>query len=129
LVDNNILHLSSKTAEDLSNEIVLLADEIEHYRTMITSEQCLDLDQNLFHRTFDNQYHQQFLANTQSNYSVLSFLQQSTSMDMSLLVTADFSSQMQSTLFTSTVQQQQQSSSNGGKVADVGKFEACDSMD
>ena len=129
LVDNNILHLSSKTAEDLSNEIVLLADEIEHYRTMITSEQSLDLDQNIFHRTFDNQYHQQFLANTQSNYSVLSFLQQSSSMDMSLFVTADFSSQMQSTLFTSTVQQQQQSSSNGGKAADVGQWEECHSMD
>ena len=118
LVDKNVLHVSSKSAEDLSKEIVLLAEEIEHYRMLLSSEPSLDLEASIFHRTFDNQYQQQFLANTQSNYSVLSFLQQSSSMDMSLLGTADFSSQMQSTLFTSTVQQ---STSNGGKVADVGE--------
>ena len=117
LVDNNILQLSSKSAEDLSNEIVSLAEEIEHYRTIINS----DLDPNLLHRNFDSQYHQQFLSNTQSNYSVLSFLQQSTSMDMSLLLANEFSNPLQSTLITSTIQQQQQTSTNGGKLADVGQ--------
>ena len=115
LIDNNILHLSSKTGEELSSEILYLADEIERYKTMINTE---NLDQNLFNINLDNQYHQQLLSNTQSNYSVISFLQQSTSMDMSLLVTNEMSNQLQSTLFTSTIQQS--STTNGGKSADVG---------
>lgn len=116
LIDNNILTLSSKSGEDLSNEIVSLADEIEHYKTMITSE---NVDQTISNLNFDNQYHQQLLSNTQSNYSVISFLQQSTSMEMSLLTTNEMSNQMQSTLFTSTIQQA--SATNGGKAADLGK--------
>lgn len=116
LIDNNILTLSSKTGEDLSNEIVSLADEIEHYKTIIMSE---NVDQMMFSLNFDNQYHQQLLSNTQSNYSVISFLQQSTSMEMSLLTTNELSNQMQSTLFTSTIQQT--STTNGGKAADLGK--------
>jgi len=119
LIDNNILKLSSKTGEELSNEILYLADEIEHYRTMITTDNNNDIDQNLLNINLDNQYHQQLLSNTQSNYSVISFLQQSTSMDMSLLGTNDCSNQMQSTLFTSTIQQQQTTTA-AGKMADVG---------
>jgi hypothetical protein len=119
LIDNNILKLSSKTGEELSNEILYLADEIEHYRTMITTDNNNDIDQNLLNVNLDNQYHQQLLSNTQSNYSVISFLQQSTSMDMSLLGTNDCSNQMQSTLFTSTIQQQQTTAA-AGKMADVG---------
>jgi len=117
LIDNNILNLTSKTGEELSNEILYLADEIEHYKTMINTE---NLDQNFLSVNLDNQYHQQLLCNTQSNYSVISFLQQSTSMDMSLLMNNDISNQIQSTLFTSTMQQT--SATNGGKMADVGPF-------
>jgi hypothetical protein len=121
LIDNNILNFSSKTGEQLSNEILLLADEIEHYRTMILSDNNNDIDQNLLNINFDHQHQQQLISNTQSNYSVISFLQQSTSMDISLLANNDFSNQMQSTLFTSTIQQQQQTSTMGGKLADVGR--------
>ncbi len=117
LIDNNILNLTSKTGEELSNEILYLADEIEHYKTMINTE---NLDQNFLSVNLDNQYHQQLLCNTQSNYSVISFLQQSTSMDMSLLMNNDISNQIQSTLFTSTMQQT--SATNGGKMADLGPF-------
>ena len=127
LIDNNILQLSSKTADELSTEILSLAEDIEHYRTMINTDQHHDLDQNSLHLNIDNQYQQQFLSNTQSNYSVISFLQQSSSMDMSLLITNDFGSQMQSTLVTSSIQQQQTSTS-GGKAADVGtSLPECDS--
>jgi len=57
------------------------------------------------------------LSNTQLNYSVISFLQQSISMDMSLLTTNDLSNQNQSTiLITST----QQTSNTTGKTADIG---------
>lgn len=124
LVDNNIIQLSEKSAEDLSNEIVSLADEIEHYRTMINNENYDDVDPKFLHRNFESQYHQQYLSNTQSNYSVLSFLQQSTSMDMSLLMINDSTNpNIQSTLITSTIQQQQQqTSTNGGKLADIGVF-------
>jgi hypothetical protein len=41
-------------------------------------------------------------------------------MDMSLLVNNDISNQIQSTLFTSTMQQT--SATNGGKMADLGPF-------
>lgn len=120
LIDNKILQLSSKSADELSSEIISLAEEIEHYRMMINnSEHTSDVEQHFFQRSLDNPYHNPFLANTQSNYSVLSFLQTSTSMDMSLLATNDLSSQIQSTLFTSTIQQQQ-NSANGGKPADLG---------
>jgi hypothetical protein len=114
LIDNNILKNSPKTGEELSNEILSLADEIEHYKTMINN----DIDQNLLNINLDNQYHQQLLSNTQSNYSVISFLQQSTSMDMSLLNTNEISNQIQSTFFTSTIQQT--TTTNGGKMSDVG---------
>jgi hypothetical protein len=113
LIDNNNLKFSSKTGEEVSNEIVFLADEIEHYRTTINTD---NLDQNFLNVNLDNQYHQQLLSNTQSNYSVISFLQQSTSMEMSLLTTNEFTNQMQSTLFTST------QTTTGGKTADVGPF-------
>ncbi|CAF2691543.1 unnamed protein product [Rotaria sp. Silwood2] len=73
------------------------------------------------HNCLNNQYHLQFLTNTQSNYSFMSFLQQSTSMDMSVLATNDLSNQMQSTLFTASIQQQQSTTSNG-KSADIGPF-------
>ncbi|CAF4814598.1 unnamed protein product, partial [Rotaria sp. Silwood2] len=118
LIDNNILKFSSKTGEELSNEILHLADEIEHYKTMIKIDNNNDIDQNLININLDNQYHQQLLSNTQSNYSVISFLQQSTSMDISLLGTNDLSNQIQSTLMTSTVQQS--TTTSAGKMADVG---------
>ncbi|CAF4475544.1 unnamed protein product, partial [Rotaria magnacalcarata] len=54
-----------------------------------------------------------------SNYSVMSFLQQSTSMDMSLLAINDLSNQIQSNIFTSSIQPQQ-TSINNGKPADIG---------
>ncbi|CAF4129531.1 unnamed protein product, partial [Rotaria magnacalcarata] len=117
LIDNKILNFSSKSGEELSNDILHLADEIEHYKTMIKTDNNNEIDQNFLSINLDNQYHQQWLSNTQSNYSVISFLQQSTSMDMSLLVTNDFSSQIQSTLITSTVQQQ--TTTPAGKRADV----------
>jgi len=124
LIDNNILKLSSKTGEELSNEILYLAEEIEHYRTMITTDNNNDMDQNLLNVNLDNQYHQQLLSNTQSNYSVISFLQQSTSMDMSLLInTNEISNQIQSTFLTSTIQQT--TTTTGGKMADVGKIISC----
>ncbi|CAM4917867.1 unnamed protein product, partial [Rotaria socialis] len=120
LIDNKILNLPSKSGEELSNDILHLADEIEHYKTMIKTDNNNEIDQNFLSVNLDNQYQQQWLSNTQSNYSVTSFLQQSTSMDMSLLVTNDFSSQIQSTLITSTVQQQ--TTTPAGKRADVGPF-------
>ncbi|UJR16017.1 hypothetical protein I4U23_002931 [Adineta vaga] len=125
LIDNNILKLSSRTGEELTNEITQLADEIDHYRTKISTDNNNEMEQSLLTINLDNQYHQQLLTNTQSNYSVISFLQQSTSMDISLLATNDYSSQMQSALFTSTFQQQQQQQSTTGasaKMADVGPF-------
>jgi len=115
LIDNNILKFSSKTGEELSNEILFLADEIEHYKTIITTDNINDIDLNI---NLDNQYHQQLLSNTQSNYSVISFLQQSTSMDISQLTPNDLSNQIQSTLFSSTIQQT--TSTTGGKMSDVG---------
>ncbi|CAF3378729.1 unnamed protein product [Rotaria sp. Silwood1] len=118
LIDNNILKFSSKTGEELSSEILHLADEIEHYKTMIKIDNNNDIDQNLLNVNLDNQYHQQLLTNTQSNYSVISFLQQSTSMDISVLGTSDMTNQIQSTLITSTVQQQ--TTTPAGKMADVG---------
>ena len=121
LIDNNVLRLSSKTGEELTNEIVHLADEIDHYRTKITTEGNDGMDQSLLNMNLDNQYHQQLLSNTQSNYSVVSFLQQSTSMEMSLLAANEYASQVQSTLFTSTVQQQQ-TGGNAAKMADVGTY-------
>ena len=117
LIDSNILTCSSKTGEELSTEILSLADEIEHYKTMMINSESLE--QSFFNLNFDNQYHQQLLANTQSNYSVISFLPQSTSMEMSLLTANEMSNQIQSTLFTSTIQQT--STTNSGKAADVGK--------
>ncbi|CAF1069854.1 unnamed protein product [Adineta ricciae] len=122
LIDNNVLKLSSKSGEELTNEIVHLANEIDHYRTKISTESSNEMEQSLLGINLDNQYHQQLLSNTQSNYSVISFLQQSTSMDMSLLATNEYSSQIQSTLFTSTVQQQQTSTGPSAKMADVGPF-------
>jgi hypothetical protein len=111
LIDNNRVKISSKTGEDLSNEILLLAEQIEQYRTIIPTDHSNDTDVN-------NQYQSQFLSNAQSNYSVISFLQQSTSMDMSLLNLNDLSNQIQqSTIFTTNVPQ---TSSTGGKPADIG---------
>ncbi|CAF2512307.1 unnamed protein product [Rotaria sp. Silwood2] len=114
LIDNKYLKISTKTGEDLSNEILLLAEQIEQHRTIIITDYNHNID-------IDNQYHLQFLTNTQSNYSFMSFLQQSTSMDMSVLATNDLSNQMQSTLFTASIQQQQSTTSNG-KSADIGPF-------
>jgi hypothetical protein len=111
LIDNNSLKFSSKTGEELSNEILLLAEQIEQYRTIIITDHSNDTN-------VDNQYQSQFLSNTQSNYSVISFLQPSISMDMSLLATNDLLNQTQSTIFTSTIQQQ--TSTTSGKTADIG---------
>jgi hypothetical protein len=108
LIDNKYVKISLKTGEELSNEIFLLSEQIEQYRTKILTEQNND-------NHLDNQHHLQLLSNTQSNYSVISFLQQSISMDMSLLTTNDLSNQIQST-YT------QQTSTIGGKTADIGMF-------
>jgi len=108
LVDNNILKVSSETGDELLNEIVLLA---EQYRTIIITDQGNNIDA-------DKSYHSQFLSTAQSNYS---FLQQSTSMDMSLLTPNDLSNQIQSTIFTTSIYQQQ-TSIIGGKLADIGMF-------
>jgi hypothetical protein len=110
LIDNHYLTISSKTAEALSNEILLLAEQIEQYRTIILAD----------HTDSDNQYLPQILSNTQSNYSVISFLQQSISMDTSLLNTNDLSNQIQSTIFTTSIQQQ--TSTTATKTADIGMF-------
>jgi len=110
LIDNKFLKISSQTGEDILNEIHLLAEQIEQYRTKLLIDHNNDTD-------FDNQSQAQFLTNTQLNYSVISFLQQSISMDMSLLTTNDLSNQNQSTiLITST----QQTSNTTGKTADIG---------
>jgi hypothetical protein len=115
LVDNNILKVSSKTGDDLLNEIVLLAEQIEQYRIITSTDHGNNIDA-------DKSYHSQFLSTAQSNYSFISFLQQSTSMDMSLLTPNDLSNQIQSTIFTTSIQQQQQTSIIGGKLADIGMF-------
>ncbi|CAF0915175.1 unnamed protein product [Rotaria sp. Silwood1] len=114
LIDNKYLKISSKTGDDISNELLLLAEQIEQYRTIIVTDYNHNID-------LDNQYHLQLLTNTQSNYSFMSFLQQSTSMDISLLATNDLSNPMQSTLFTTSILQQQSSTTNG-KSADIGPF-------
>jgi len=111
LVDKNILKVSSKTGDELLNEIVLLAEQIEQYRTIIITDPGNNIDA-------DKSYHSQFLSTAQSNYS---FLQQSTSMDMSLLTPNDLSNQIQSTIFTTSIYQQQ-TSIIGGKLADIGMF-------
>ena len=107
LIDNKYLTMSSKTGEDLSNEILFLAEQIEQYRTIIQADHTNDID-------LDNQYHLQFLSNTQSNYSVISFLQQSISMDMSILTPNELANQIQSINI-------QQTSTIGDKTADIGK--------
>ena len=116
LIDNNILEHESKTGEELSHEILILANEIEHYKTIVTTNHN-DIDQNSLN---SNLYHQGLLSNTQSNYSIISFLQQSTSMDMSLLSTNDFSSQLQANLIASTAPQPIITSAE--KKADVGMY-------
>jgi len=98
LVDNKYVKQSNQTSEQLYNEIVSFADNIEQEST---------------HR---NECDEKPL-NTRSNYSVLSFLQQSTSMDMSILGLNDFSSQIQSTINL----QQLQTSMIDSKPADIGK--------
>ncbi|CAF1111726.1 unnamed protein product [Rotaria sordida] len=114
LIDNKYIKISTKTGEDLSNEILLLGEQIEQYRTIIITDYNHNID-------LDNQYHLQLLTNTQSNYSFMSFLQQSTSMDISILGINDLSNQMQSNLFTTSLQQQQSTTTNG-KPADIGPF-------
>lgn len=119
LIDNNLLKLSMKTGEELSTEILQLADEIEHYKVMMKADNNTDIDPNVLNNNnLDTQYPQQFLSNAQSNYSVISFLPQSTSMDISLLVANDLSNPTQSTLITSTIQQQ--TTTPTGKMSDVG---------
>ncbi|CAF2092492.1 unnamed protein product [Rotaria magnacalcarata] len=114
LIDSKYLTKSTKTSDELSNEILLLAEQIQQYRTIIITENNHNTD-------VDNQYSSQFIINAQSNYSVMSFLQQSTSMDMSLLAINDLSNQIQSNIFTSSIQPQQ-TSINNGKPADIGPF-------
>lgn len=115
LIDNKYLVKSSKTCEDLSNEIVLFSEQIEQHRT-------INIIESIHINDADNQNILQLLLNAQSNYSVMSFLQQSTSMDMSLLAPNDLSNQIQSIIFTTSIQQQQQISTTNGKNADIGKF-------
>jgi predicted RNA-binding protein Jag len=115
LIDNKYIKISSKTSEELSNEILLLAEDIEQYRTIILKDHSNNIDN-------DNQDQSHFLPNTQSNHSVISFLQQSTSMDMSLLATNDLSNQIQSTIFTTSIQQAQQKSTTEEKLADIGRL-------
>ena len=105
IIDNNILNSSTKSAEQLSNEISHLGQEIEQYKIFLSRE---TFDSNEFTQ------HTQFLVNTQSNYSVISFLQQSTSMDISQFVPNEHTSQMQSTILTSTHQSK--------TAADIGPF-------
>ena len=102
LIDNKYVKITSKTGEDASNEINLLSEQIEQYRTTVLTE-TNDSDNQLL------------LSNAQSNYSVISFLQQSISMDMSLITTNDLTNQIQSTSI-------QQTSTIGGKTADIGRF-------
>jgi hypothetical protein len=99
LIENNLLNGSSKTGEDLFNDILSFSEQIEEYQTKI------NIIDNNNEMNSDNQY--------QSSSSVISFLQQSTSMDISLLVTNDSTNQ--------TSSQQQQTSTHGGKTADVGR--------
>lgn len=114
LIDNNILKISSTTGEELSNEIILLAEQIEQYRTITSTDHSNTID-------VDNQSRSQFLSTAQSNYSFISSLQQSTSMDMSVLAINDLTNQIQSIIFTS-IQQQQPTSATNGKTADIGMF-------
>ena len=108
LIDNKYLQNSRKSAEEISNEISSLAENIEQYRTLILIDhsECSDLDQQ---ESF------LFLPNAQSNHSVISFLQQSTSMEMSLFTSNDFPNQL------SIITQQQTTSTLGGKSADIGR--------
>ncbi|CAF1145980.1 unnamed protein product [Adineta steineri] len=113
LIEDKYAKNSTTKGENLLNEILLIAEEIEQYRTIIIPDNNeLDIQHPL----------QFFLSNTQSNYSIISFLPQSTSMDMSLLVANDLSNQTQSNLFTTSLQQQQQTSTIAGKTADIGPF-------
>ncbi|CAF3564829.1 unnamed protein product [Rotaria socialis] len=114
LIDSKYLTKSAKTSDELYNEILLLVEQIEQYRTIIITEHNHNTD-------VDNQYFSQFIINAQSNYSVMSFLQQSTSMDMSLIAINDLSNQIQSNIFTTSIQPQQ-TSINNGKPADIGPF-------
>ena len=115
LIPNIYLKFSSKTGEELSNEILSLAEDIEHYRTILLTDHSNHFDG-------DNQDSSLLLLrNTQSNHSVISFLQQSTSMDMSLLVTNDLSNLTQSTVFTTSTQQAQQKSTTDEKPTDIGR--------
>ena len=74
LIDSNLLDVSSKTGEELANEILTLAQQIEQYRTLLITGD-----------------HPCLLPNIQSNYASLSFLQHSPSMDMSVFVANDLS--------------------------------------
>jgi hypothetical protein len=112
LIDNKFLKISSETGEDISNEIHLLAEQIEQYRTKLLIDHNNDTD-------FDNQSQAQFISNAPLNYSVISFLQQSISMDMSLLTTNDLSNQNQSIILTTSIQQ---TPTTTGKTADIGMF-------
>ncbi|CAF4498014.1 unnamed protein product [Rotaria socialis] len=114
LIDSKYLTKSTKTSDELYNEILLLVEQIEQYRTITITEHNHNTD-------VDNQYFSQFIINAQSNYSVMSFLQQSTSMDMSLIAINDLSNQIQSNIFTTSIQPQQ-TSINNGKPADIGPF-------
>lgn len=105
LIDNKYLSNSCKSADEISNEIFLLAENIEQYRTSILLE----------HTEIDPQESSLFLANAQSNHSVISFLQNSTSMEMSLFTSNDFPNQL------SIITQQQTTSTLGGKSADIGR--------
>lgn len=111
LIDNKFLHLPLKTSDDLFNDIHLLAEQIEQYRTIIITDYSNDTD-------LDAQIQLQNLSNTQSNYSVISFLQQSISMDMSQLNSNDLSNQIQSTIFTNSIITS--TSINTTKPADIG---------
>jgi hypothetical protein len=112
LIHNKYLKISSKTCEELSNEILLLAEDIEQYRATLLTNSSNNIDG-------DNQDQSQFLPNTQSNHSVISFLQQSTSMDMSLLAINDVSNLTQSIILTTN---NQQKSTSDEKPADIGRF-------
>lgn len=105
LIDKQHLKRSLKTAEEVSNEILSLAEEIEQSRSIDLPESHSN-EQHLDH---------QFMPYTQSSTSVISFLQQSTTMDISILALNDFSNQIQSTISTLNTQQQQQ------QPADIGK--------
>ena len=83
LIDSNLLEVSSKTGEELANDILSLAQQIEQYRTLLITDDPMNIDRD----------HPFLLSNIQSNYSSLSFLQHSPSMDMSVFVANDLSAQ------------------------------------